>query len=526
MNLVLELGLRGSVVFLLVAVLDRCCASHICAASRRWWWLLVPVVFLAPVHLPLVKAPPLRKIVLRAAAEIPSVAKIPDAAESRPSAMSIHRPDWNAVLCWVWFTGAVGYLGVVVVRSIRVQRRWSGLRLSTDPALLDLLEDCKKEARITAPIGLVVSPLVPNLAILGWLHPRILVPAGLVAELSRERLRAVLLHELAHFHYADVPATWLFTLTRALHWPNPVAHFACVGWFNFREEAADEAAMRWMGERSGQNYGEILLQTLSPTPNRPVPFGALGIGESFGYLKKRFLLIKRYAQKSPCLWFILVIVLLLAGVTTFELTGTAHTPVPSVPDEAIWDSPKIAIHVPSSALDAIVGRFDYGGAIMTFTREGDRVFGQLGRQPRLEIYPKSETVFFWTVVDCQVAFIKNSRGEVVKVMHHQGGNTLIAQKLADIPVAKIDPTIFDAYVGTYKTADPDVLLTVSREGDRFFVQLTGQPKLEILPKSETEFFLVEINAQVLFVKNASGKAYKVVNHQNGLIFECTRGDSS
>ncbi len=123
-----------------------------------------------------------------------------------------------------------------------------------------------------------------------------------------------------------------------------------------------------------------------------------------------------------------------------------------------------------------------------------------------------------------MAFIKNDRGEVVKAMHHQGGTTLIAQKLPDIPIAKIDPAIFDAYVGSYEAGGGKVTLTVSREGNRFFVQLTGQPKLEVLPKSESEFFLKDVNAQLTFVKNASGKGIKVLNRQAGQTFEFTRGD--
>ena len=50
--------------------------------------------------------------------------------------------------------------------------------------LLQPMEDCKQEAGITAPIGMVVSAHVSAPAILGWLRPRILLPS-LISSLSR-----------------------------------------------------------------------------------------------------------------------------------------------------------------------------------------------------------------------------------------------------------------------------------------------------------------------------------------------------
>src|SRR5262249_4376964 len=53
---------------------------------------------------------------------------------------------------------------------------------------------------------------------------------------------------------------------------------------------------------------------------------------------------------------------------------------------------------------------------------------------------------------------------------------------------KIDPKILDAYVGQYQL-NPNLIMTMTREGDSLMTQLTGQPKFELFPESETEFFL-------------------------------------
>jgi CubicO group peptidase (beta-lactamase class C family) len=78
----------------------------------------------------------------------------------------------------------------------------------------------------------------------------------------------------------------------------------------------------------------------------------------------------------------------------------------------------------------------------------------------------------------------------------------------------LDPKILESYVGEYQLA-PNVLMSVSKEGDKLFVQPTGQPKFDLFAESETEFFLTVTDAQVSFVKDDKGQVDHLVLHQNG-----------
>ncbi len=80
-------------------------------------------------------------------------------------------------------------------------------------------------------------------------------------------------------------------------------------------------------------------------------------------------------------------------------------------------------------------------------------------------------------------------------------------------VAKVDPKIYDGYVGKYELT-PAFALTITREGDRLMTQGTGQGKIEIFPESETDFFLKITDAQITFVKEA-GKVTHIILRQNG-----------
>lgn len=166
--------------------------------------------------------------------------------------------------------------------------------------------------------------------------------------------------------------------------------------------------------------------------------------------------------------------------------------------------------------DAYLGKYEYpGGAILTITRDGNKLLAQLTGQPQFEIFPRSETEFFWKVVDAQITFVKNEKGEVIHGIHRQGGQTLTVPRLKEETPAQIDPAVYVAYVGEYELA-PGVIITVTKEGAQLFVQLTGQPKFEIFPRSETEFFLQVVKADIKFVKDTAGKVASLILKQGGV----------
>jgi CubicO group peptidase (beta-lactamase class C family) len=69
---------------------------------------------------------------------------------------------------------------------------------------------------------------------------------------------------------------------------------------------------------------------------------------------------------------------------------------------------------------------------------------------------------------------------------------------------KVDASGFDAYVGDYEV-NPRLTLTITKEGDKLFGQLTGQGKLAIEAVSETQFAIPEVKASISFEKDPSGK---------------------
>ena len=75
---------------------------------------------------------------------------------------------------------------------------------------------------------------------------------------------------------------------------------------------------------------------------------------------------------------------------------------------------------------------------------------------------------------------------------------------------------FDDFVGRYALdAVPSFVLTFTREGDSLFVQATGQPRLEIVPTSDSTFRLLAVVASVTFLRSESDEVEGAILHQNG-----------
>lgn len=78
----------------------------------------------------------------------------------------------------------------------------------------------------------------------------------------------------------------------------------------------------------------------------------------------------------------------------------------------------------------------------------------------------------------------------------------------------VDPKLFDGYAGRYQLA-PNFIITITRDGDHLFEQATGQPKFEIFPEGDRDYFLKVVDAQITFVTDSNGRATGLILHQNG-----------
>jgi CubicO group peptidase (beta-lactamase class C family) len=82
------------------------------------------------------------------------------------------------------------------------------------------------------------------------------------------------------------------------------------------------------------------------------------------------------------------------------------------------------------------------------------------------------------------------------------------QKPSPRATANVDVTNFDAFCGEYELK-PGVLVTVTREGNRIYAKATGLPRVELLPETESTFFIKEDESRVSFGRDKTGQVNRL-----------------
>lgn len=100
----------------------------------------------------------------------------------------------------------------------------------------------------------------------------------------------------------------------------------------------------------------------------------------------------------------------------------------------------------------------------------------------------------------------------------EGRWQVVARHYSRVPTERIainvDSKIYDAYVGQYEIAS-NVVVDITKEGEKLMSQATGQAKMELLPESEIEFFIKGFTAQFVFVRDGIGRITKLIINQEG-----------
>ncbi|HLF63895.1 MAG TPA: serine hydrolase [Saprospiraceae bacterium] len=89
---------------------------------------------------------------------------------------------------------------------------------------------------------------------------------------------------------------------------------------------------------------------------------------------------------------------------------------------------------------------------------------------------------------------------------------------ASIPEIQVSEDILQTYLGNYELM-PGFSIVVTHDGAQLYGQATGQAKFELFPKTETEFYLKVVDAQIKFNKNDVGVVESLTLFQGGQVLE-------
>ena len=165
--------------------------------------------------------------------------------------------SWSTILLAVWLSGALLILARLGAGIVAV--RWMSRRTErvTDAPWLQQARSLADSLGVSPRIVFLRSDGAAMPMAWGILRPAVLMPSE-ADEWPAERLRIVLLHELAHVKRRDCLTHMLAQISCALHWFNPLAWMAARHVRTERERACDDLVLA-AGTR-GPDYADQLIE--------------------------------------------------------------------------------------------------------------------------------------------------------------------------------------------------------------------------------------------------------------------------
>jgi hypothetical protein len=160
-----------------------------------------------------------------------------------------------------------------------------------------------------------------------------------------------------------------------------------------------------------------------------------------------------------------------------------------------------------------------GGEVYIRRKEG-KLLLQMEELGEAEIKPASAAEFFLTDFPARVHVLKDAKGNItgLKMSTRIGPDRSYTRTDKPLPAErkeiKLDPALYDQYVGEYELA-PGFSVVITKEDGKLMGQATAQPKVELYPETETKFFLKVVNGQVEFQKDDAGKVTGLILIQGG-----------
>lgn len=236
----------------------------------------------------------------------------------------------NQAFFLVWLSGVIGVGLFVVFKNLGfwiVVRKKSTL---IDQEVLNQVETCKRQMRIRTEVSLVMTDKVKSPALFGYIHPRLLLPQGILERLGQDKLRYVFLHELAHLKRHDIAISWLVTVLQAIHWFNPFVWYAFYQMRIDQEIACDAYVLSQLGRGQSTHYARTLVGLLECFLENRHLSALAGILESKSRIKRRIITIVQNRQYSKALSFSAVSLFFVIAFTFF--TTAKGIPTEKTPD--------------------------------------------------------------------------------------------------------------------------------------------------------------------------------------------------
>ena len=244
--------------------------------------------------------------------------------------------DGMTIIFFVWLGGFVMMGLFTLHRHAHFQKQL--LREKRKPSLemRRLLEKLCLTMGLKFQGDVFVSARIQGPAVIGWLHPNLVLPLRFAERFSPRETEFILAHELAHLQRKDsLFITWALAL-KCVYWFNPLIYLAYRLFRLDQELACDQWVLASVPQRERKSYGLTILKTVSQPEMMLENFQAGCFWFTFSQMKERIAMINHHRNSKGRSMLALISMIVLGFVVVgFSLFFVFQDSSESLPEKSV-----------------------------------------------------------------------------------------------------------------------------------------------------------------------------------------------
>lgn len=317
-----------SVIMTIIGLLYLAITPFLLKRYRAKWlyysWLAILVGFMLPITFKW----PATLVHLSEPVPLPSMELVP-VKSSEVTLMTSTVETMSSLSIWhvlmsLWISGIILFLAIQLFKHYRFMHtvnRWE--QMIVEPRILQLLEQMKREMRITKEIRLKQSSCIHSPMLTGFMKQTIWLPMHTYKE---QELNMILKHELVHFKRKDLWFKAFILFVSAIHWFNPLFYRFAKELDQLCERACDDEVIKNTDGQLRKAYSQAILHTEMMKKATGI-FSTNFAGNSHFLQKRIYAIMDTGKKKSGIILLTLAILLTTGGTAISSAFAISSTPI-------------------------------------------------------------------------------------------------------------------------------------------------------------------------------------------------------
>lgn len=178
-----------------------------------------------------------------------------------PTSSPSHAWNPTELAIMTWSVGCLGFLAIVAVRWIVLQRRIARSSVEPSSDLSAMVRQLSQHLGVRRQIPLRVCDDAIGPAIIGFLRPTLVIPSIILRDKTSAQLRPLLAHEIIHLRRGDPLVAGLQLLSQAVWWFNPLVWWTNRQITRTREICCDAEVIAGL-QCPREGYAQMLIDIL------------------------------------------------------------------------------------------------------------------------------------------------------------------------------------------------------------------------------------------------------------------------